>query len=91
MIEEGSKELTAKMKLDTIRHADIKVSILNAPNSHRMDEKLWTIEDFIDKELADELKKCINGQSKKRDHKKEQSSKWSSAGNAWVSQFNGLK
>jgi len=91
MIDESSQELTAKMKLDTIRHADIKVSILNAPHSHRTDEKMWTIEDFIDKELADELKKCTKGQSKKKDPKTEQSSKWSSAGNAWVNQFDGLK
>lgn len=91
MIEEGSAELTARINLDTVRHADLKVSILNAPHSHRSDEKLWTIADFIDTELADELNKRTKGQSRKKDSKKEQSSKWSSAGNAWVSQFDGRK
>jgi len=91
MIEEGSKELTAKIKLDTIRHADLKVSILNAPNSHRIDDKLWTLEDVIDKELADELKKLMKDQPKKQTSKKEQSARWSAAGNAYMSQFDGLK
>ena len=90
MIEEGSKELTAKIKLDTIRHADLKVTLLNS-YSRKSGDNWWTIEDVIDRGLADDLKKLMKDQPKKKVSKKEQSARWSAAGNAYVSQFDGLK
>lgn len=85
MINVASVDLSAKMRLESIRHADLKVSILNAPHSHRNDDKLYKIDDFLDAETIKELypKRGVTQQK--------QSSVWSAAGHACVEQCPGHK
>lgn len=85
MIEVAYGDLNAKMRLESIRHADLKVSILNAPYSRRSDDKLYKIDDFLDDETKKELypKRGVTQQK--------QSSVWSGAGHACIEQYAGLK
>lgn len=85
MIDVASGDLNAKMRLESIRHADLKVSILNAPYSRREDEKLYKLDDFLDAETVREL------YPKRGVSQKKQSSVWSGAGHACIEQYAGLK
>jgi hypothetical protein len=85
MIQVASDDLKSKIKLDSVRHADLKVSILNAPHSFRNDEKLFTIDQFLDKETVKEIF------PEKKVTKISKSSAWSAAGRAYVQQFENQK
>lgn len=83
MIDVAYKDIESKNKLEAIRHADLKVSILNAPHSRRKDDRLYKIGDFLDKETLGDLRP----KNPKPISKKDQASMWSAAGNAYVRQF----
>jgi len=81
MIEVASEDMNAKNRLESIRHADLKVSILNAFYSQRKDGRLYKIEDFLDAETV----KALSPQTEVT--KQRQSSVWSAAGHACIKQF----
>jgi hypothetical protein len=84
LIKVGVEQFNEKTKIDSIRHASLVVSVINAPRCLYKDADLIKIEDFLPKEYWPK-------HEQKPTSKKDRASKLSAAANAWVSQFEGLK
>jgi hypothetical protein len=91
MIQVALEDQKAKSILESIRHADLKTAVLNAPWRIYKDVQMLKIEDFLDSETLAELKKYSKTQPKTQDPKKSKSAVWSAAGHACVKQYEDLK